>query len=159
LDVRRVRTDEWETLRRLRLTSLADTPTAFGATYAVSAARDDAWWIDWAERSAESETQAMMIAWNGDEPVGLAGVFEDDGRWQVVAMWVDPTQRGRGAGRQLLDAAVAFAHDRDAEYVFLGVVDGNLAARALYERYGFVDTGESEPLASHPELLIRYLRL
>jgi hypothetical protein len=31
--------------------------------------------------------------------------------------------------------------------------------RLMPARYGFVDTGESEPLESHPELLVRYLRL
>jgi ribosomal protein S18 acetylase RimI-like enzyme len=159
LEIRRVRTNEWQLLRDLRLASLADAPTVFGATYAVSAARDDAWWIDWAGRGAESETQATMIAWDGGAPAGLAGVFESEGRWQVVAMWVAPARRGRGAGRMLLDSVVAFARDRGAEDIFLGVVAGNDAARALYEGYGFADTGESEPLASHPELLIRYLRL
>jgi ribosomal protein S18 acetylase RimI-like enzyme len=159
LEIRRVRSDEWATLRDLRLAALADTPTAFGGTYGQSAARDDAWWIDWARRSAQSETQAIVIAWDGKRPVGLSGVFEDEGRWQVFTMWVHAARRGRGAGRLLLDAVVGFARDRRAEHIFLGVSDGNDAARALYENYGFVDTGESEPLESHPELLVRYLRL
>jgi hypothetical protein len=51
LEIRRVRSDEWATLRDLRLAALADSPTAFGGTYGQSAARDDAWWIDWARRS------------------------------------------------------------------------------------------------------------
>lgn len=70
-----------------------------------------------------------------------------------------PESRDRGAGRRLLDAAVGFAREHGAETIELGVTDGNDAARALYERYGFVDTGRAEPLESHPELTVRYLRL
>lgn len=37
----------------------------------MSVLRDEAWWRDWAKRSAESETDAMFLAWDGDTPVGV----------------------------------------------------------------------------------------
>jgi ribosomal protein S18 acetylase RimI-like enzyme len=54
---------------------------------------------------------------------------------------------------------VAFARERGAEEVALGVADGNDAARTLYETYGFTDNGDFEPLASNPTLNVRYLTL
>jgi ribosomal protein S18 acetylase RimI-like enzyme len=155
---RRVRPDEWQQLRDTRLRALADAPTAFGTTHAEASTRPEGWWRDWAERSAASDTQAMFLAWHDGAPVGIAGAF-DDGRWNVVSMWVDPAHRGSGVGRALLDAVVGFARDRGATHVTLGVTDGNDAARALYERYGFAETGAAEPLRSHPELMVRDLRL
>jgi len=155
MEIRRVTADEWEALRGVRLRALADAPDAFGTTLEEARARPDSWWTDWAERSATNETQAMFLAWDGTQAVGIAGVFHHDDVWQVISMWVEPAWRGRGVGRALLDAAVAFT---DGE-VRLSVTDGNDDARRLYERYGFVDTGETEPLRSDPALTIRELRL
>jgi ribosomal protein S18 acetylase RimI-like enzyme len=159
MEVRRVRPDEWRALRDLRLRALQDTPTAFGGTYAASAARPDDWWVDWARGSAEAETQALFVAADGGRLVGLAGTFREERDWVVFSMWVEPAYRGAGAGHALLERVVAFARERGATEILLSVTDGNDAARALYERYGFVDTGATEPLASHPELLVREMRL
>jgi len=61
----------------------------------------------------------------GDEPVVA-----------VVRLFVAPSGRGCGAGRALLDAAVAMAADRGARAV-LDVEAGGTAAIALYERAGW----------------------
>ena len=90
------------------------------------------------------------------EPVGIAGAFQTDGRYHVISMWTSPRRRGTGVGRALLEAAVAFAGDAD---VLLSVTDGNDAARHLYESYGFVATGVTEPLRSNAALQISELRL
>jgi ribosomal protein S18 acetylase RimI-like enzyme len=161
VEVRRVTRHEWESLRDVRLRALADAPDAFGTTYEEAVARPDDWWRDWAAASATSDTQAVLLAWDGDRTVGLAGVFAtDDGAWQVISMWVDPSARGRGTGRALLDAVVAWARNQDnGRPIRLSVTDGNDGARRLYERYGFADTGVTEPLRSNSALTIRELEL
>lgn len=156
VEVRRVRADEWEALRDVRLRALEDAPDAFGTTFAEARERPDACWVEWAQRSAESDEQAMFLAWRDGEPRGIAGTFaREDGVWQVISMWVDPQARGGGVGRNLLDAVVGFAREHGAAEIVLSVTDGNGAARTLYERYGFADTGESEPLRSNPALTVR----
>jgi ribosomal protein S18 acetylase RimI-like enzyme len=160
LDVRRVRVEDWRALRDVRLAALADAPTAFGSTHAGALERPDDWWVEWCERSATGDEQSMVLAWDETTPVGMAGVYRtDDGTWQVISMWVEPDARGRGIARALLDVVVRFARQQGAGEIVLGVTDGNDAARGLYESFGFVDNGESEPLVSHPELVVRYLRL
>lgn len=160
VDVTRVRTADWRALRDTRLRALADAPDAFGTTFAEARERPDEWWVDWATRSAETSEQAMVLAWLDGGPVGIAGTFRrDDGVWQVISMWVDPQARGRGVGRALLDAVVAFAREHDAAEIVLGVTDGNTAARTLYERYGFAENGDSEPLRSNPSLTVRDMTL
>lgn len=160
LEIRRVRTDEWRPLRDTRLRALEDAPSAFGTTFAEARERPDTWWVEWAKRSAETGEQAMLLAWRDGAPVGIAGTFaRDDGAWQVISMWVDPAERGRGAGGALLDAVVGFAREHGSRELVLGVTDGNDAARALYERYGFADNGDSEPLRSNPALTVRDLSL
>jgi ribosomal protein S18 acetylase RimI-like enzyme len=159
VEIRRVQNEEWRALREIRLAALADAPEAFGTTHAEALVRPDTWWVEWCERSAGSDTQTMVLAWDAATPVGIAGAYRDDDRWIVISMWVDPAARGRGIARALLDAVVRFARDQCGTNIVLGVTDGNDAARGLYESYGFVDNGDSEPLAWNPALLVRHLRL
>jgi ribosomal protein S18 acetylase RimI-like enzyme len=156
VDVRRVRLDEWRELREVRLRALADAPDAFGTTHAEAVARPDSWWRGWAERSASEAGQAMFLAREGDALVGVAGIFGDRRRFDVISMWTDPAHRGKGVASALLGAAVAFAGDAP---VFLSVTEGNDGARRLYERHGFVATGAVEPLRSNSRLSIHELRL
>jgi GNAT superfamily N-acetyltransferase len=159
MQIRRVTPDEWRQLRDTRLAALQESPDAFGGTYTESVARSDDWWVEWARKSAESDEQAMFLAWDGDAPVGIAGTFFDDPDWVVIAMWVDPARRGDGLGRRLLDAVVDFQRAQGATESVLGVVDGNDSARALYERYGYVDVGIANPLRPGEPLIVRELRL
>ena len=87
-----------------------------------------------------------MLAFHEGEAVGLTAGFGDKPGWlHVVAMWVDPAWRGHGIGRRLLDRVVQWAGERGLR-CHLDVALGNDAARSLYEAYGFVATGETEPL-------------
>lgn len=61
---------------------------------------------------------------------------------EVLAIYVDPTQQGRGYGRALLDAAVGAERGRDATEVRLWVLEQNAPARRFYERYGFGVDGQ-----------------
>ena len=91
-------------------------------------------------------------------PVAMAGVFPNDGVLQVWGMWTDPEHRGRGHARALLDALVgpAVAEGRPAA---LHVNVANSGARAFYESYGFVGTGELEPLRPGSEQRIELMRI
>ncbi len=159
MEIRRVTPGEWRQLRDIRLASLLDTPEAFGSTYASTVSRPDEWFRDWAKRTAESPTDATFLAWDGDAAVGIVGTFNDKGESVIVAMWVAPTHRGDGLGRALLDAVVGFIRAQGAAEVVLGVTDGNDAARALYERYGFAFNGVANPLREGEPLIVRELRL
>jgi GNAT superfamily N-acetyltransferase len=159
MEVRRVRPDEWQSLRDVRLKSLADAPDAFGSTYAESLERPEEWWRNRAAGAAENDEQTLVLAWDGDEPIGIAGAFTEGDVWLVISMWVDPAWRRAGVGRQLLDAVVAWVRSVDGRPIRLSVTDGNDAARRLYEDYGFRDTGASEPLRSNTTLTIRELEL
>jgi len=62
-------------------------------------------------------------------------------------LWVDSiavasAARGRGVGTKLLEAAFQAAADGGYQTIGLEVIDQNPRAQALYERLGFVVTGE-----------------
>ena len=137
--VRALSADEWRTWRDIRLRSLADAPEAFGSTLARERDYTEHDWSRWL-------TGISVLATVDGVPAALGGGFRvRDGWMQVVAMWTDPAYRRRGLAMQILDVVVTAARAEGRRLV-LDVAQGNSAARNVYERYGFVATGESEPI-------------
>lgn len=146
--VRSISPDEWRTWKNLRLEALADSPDAFGETLEQALERSDAEWAEFAAGSSLPD-RAFFVAENAGNPVGMAiirGSEGDSARAHIFAMWVAPTARGIGAGRKLLDAAMAWGRHHGFDELVLQVTEGNDRAKRLYETAGFVDTGRREPL-------------
>src|SRR6476646_9514751 len=101
--VTRVGPDDWRRLRDVRLTALAESPEAFGSTWARERAFDEAEWRRPAARPA-----TFLAARDGVD-VGLAGVYEVDGGWSVAGAWIAPPARGTGVLEALLEACEAVA--------------------------------------------------
>jgi ribosomal protein S18 acetylase RimI-like enzyme len=65
----------------------------------------------------------------------------------LAELYVAPGHRGQGIGRALLEAALAEARRRGADYMDLGTSEDDVVARHLYERCGFRRTeGDGGPL-------------
>jgi ribosomal-protein-alanine N-acetyltransferase len=86
----------------------------------------------------------------------MAGGFVPEGGdgVQLWGMWGAPEARGRGLGRGLVEAVLAWARERGAPALVLEVTDTEAArpAAALYRSLGFEPTGERAALDSDPEL-------
>jgi GNAT superfamily N-acetyltransferase len=140
--VRVAEPDDWATWRDLRLRALQDSPSAFGSTYERERAFDEA---TWRERM-RGHDGVSVLAWLDGTAVGMGGGFQDlPGFLHVVAMWTDPARRGRGVGAAVLQTLEAWAAARELR-LHLDVNVANPGARALYERCGYVATGETRPL-------------
>lgn len=152
--VRRIRPDEGELLRRVRLAALSDSPAAFGSTYSRELLLSDDEWADRARRSASGSERALFFAVDeGESVVGLAGGYRPDGTAsdvELISMWTDPSARRSGVGRQLVDAVIEWSRSVGAKRVDLWVTKGNEPAERLYRATGFVETGDCQPLPSDP---------
>ncbi len=144
--VRRATADEWEMVRDIRLAALQDAPYAFGSTYARERDFDEETW----RGRLGNPDNPTFLAFDGDRPIGIDGVYTENGDRILVAMWVAPGARRGGVGAALTEAVCEWARVRGDNRIYLGVADGNDAARRLYERLGFVMTGKSQPLQSDP---------
>ena len=145
---RRIRPDDGELLRRVRLAALADAPSAFAGTHAAEAANPEARWAELAAQRSTGPEHATFFAVDGEAVVGLVGGHRvDPATVELVSMWTEPTARGRGVGAVLVEAVVEWA---DGSTVELWVTRGNDAAQRLYERCGFQLTLEVQPLPSDP---------
>lgn len=151
--LRRVRVDDAELLKTVRLAALETDPYAFGTTFEEASRLSAADWADRVAWSASGSGRTMFFACDGDEVIGLMGGYRDTPESSVVEVfssWVAPAARRRGIGRQLLQAVVDWARDTSASAVQLWVTRGNDPAHRLYIEMGFVETGEHQPLPSDP---------
>lgn len=146
--VREITADDWELMRDVRLSALAEAPSAFGSSYAREAAFGEPQWRG--RISDRSVTFFAHVDPAVPAPVGLAGVYVEDGVADLVSMWVSPSARGRRVGEALVEAAAAWARARGFSTLFLWVTEPNASARRLYERCGFAITGEQQPLPWDP---------
>jgi GNAT superfamily N-acetyltransferase len=75
--------------------------------------------------------------------VGSVGVHRlDDGRGELKRMYVDPRQRRQGVGQALAEAALAWARAEGLREIVLWSDTRFDRAHRLYERLGWVRTGE-----------------
>jgi [ribosomal protein S18]-alanine N-acetyltransferase len=147
-----------------------------GAVHAIEHASFTTPWPDDAYRS-EIETNRLatyLVATIGDAVVGFAGIWLMVDEAHITTFAVDPGWRRRGIGERLLLTLLDASVERGAREATLEVRLSNVAARRLYEKYGFrpvglrpryySDNGEdalimtTEPLGS-PDMRERIARL
>jgi GNAT superfamily N-acetyltransferase len=151
--IRRVRPDEGPVLQMVRLAALADSPSAFGSSYAAEADQPDDYWEARAVLGAAGESSVTLFAVIAGSVVGLVAAYQPDAAGlsvELVSMWVAPAQRRAGIAAELVDAVVGWARETGAATVELWVTRGNDAAVRLYETEGFRLTGDHQPLPSDP---------
>lgn len=154
--VRRVTPADGALLREVRLRALQDTPEAFGSTYDNEVRRPESFWHDRARNASAGNDLYSGLALADGEAVGLIGGFrnDEDGHHadiDLVSMWVAPSHRGTGLAAALVEAVLVWARDdAEARVVGLWVTRGNDRAQRFYERLGFVETGDVQPLPSDP---------
>lgn len=151
--VRRIRADEGPVLKAVRLAALADSPSAFGSSYAAEVNQPDDHWASRASLGAAGECSITFVATVDQSVVGLVTAYRPDSQRssvELVSMWVSPPQRRTGIAAELVQAVTRWAHETGATSVNLWVTRGNDAAVRLYEAAGFHMTGEHKPLPSDP---------
>lgn len=147
----RVLPDEWREHRVLRLEMLRTAPEAFWTTYEQALGLDEG---EWRRRIA---SMVYLRARIGVDPVGSVGMWDgtdsEASETNLITMYVAPRARGRRVGERLVQAVLDEARGRGLRRVVLQVADNNAPARALYERMGFVLTGETTPHPRRPDLV------
>jgi RimJ/RimL family protein N-acetyltransferase len=145
---RLLRDQEWRLLRDLRLRALRDAPEAFLSTLD----RESAWTEnDWMAELARGDWLAAFA--DGDAIALLGATSESDiattDRY-LSYLWVAPGYRRRGVATELVLSMLDRLREMRVVRVWLWVLDGNEAARRLYEVLGFVSTHERQPLNDDP---------
>jgi [ribosomal protein S18]-alanine N-acetyltransferase len=61
---------------------------------------------------------------------------------EIISIGVAPSVRRSGYGKQLLQASIVHAAQREASRMFLEVAEDNAGAKAFYEKAGFTIAGQ-----------------
>ena len=134
--------------RALMLHAYEAAADAFTSTPEERAAEPESWWV---KRIADP-TSIAFGAFMGDELAGTVTIefatrAKTRHKAHLIGMFVSESLRGQGAGRALVEAALAQAASRPGVLVVtLTVTQGNASAIALYESCGFRTFG-IEPMA------------
>jgi ribosomal protein S18 acetylase RimI-like enzyme len=155
--VRRLRSEDVDLLRGVRLAALEDSPDAFGETLEEARSSD---WRARAVAGADLPDRAVFVAVSGVRPIGM--VFVRCGSPPQPAflggMWVHPEFRRRGVARSLVQQGSHFLRLAGQTEVSLWVTRGRDGVLAFYQGLGFGPSGETSTLRPGSDLFIDELR-
>lgn len=104
--------------------------------------RADALYQTWVERSCASDAEHVLVAERAGEPAGFITCRSERGarEGQIGLFAVSPEHAGAGAGSALIQAALAWARERELTRLVVVTQGRNLRAQRLYQRAGFLST-------------------
>ena len=141
MHVRTLQPEDAAQYQALRLSGLADAPTAFASSYEEELNTPVA---EIAQRLQPKDSGAIFGAFTQSKLIGLAGMQRESmtklsHKAYLWGMYVTPEFRRRGVGALLLEQALPYAwQSLGVVQVNLGVHAENVGAIALYRRLGFV---------------------
>lgn len=151
VSVSRITGDRWKDFRHIRLKALGADPAAFGSTFEREAGFSDSDWMRRVEQYASSPDDCLFLAEVDGSVAGMAAIYHAGDIFNVVSVWVDPSCRGMGLGRLLMDKLAGWMkRDHPGSILRLEVNPAMLAAMNLYRSMGFIPTGRTSILGEPP---------
>lgn len=148
LDIRPLTVKDVAAFKRLRLSAIADAPTAVWPTADEEAKRTRE---EVVARIEQTPAQVVLAAFSGAELVGIAGLRREPliqvaHKATLWGVFVQPQFRKAGVARELLARIKACAQEMGAMQIHLCVNAENIRAKNLYRSIGF-ETFGLEPRA------------
>ena len=100
--------------------------------------------------SAEAPSRELLVLEEGGGIQGFIAGRALGKEWEIENVVVSESARRRGFGSRLLQEFLALARSQAAEKVFLEVRESNLAARRLYEKLSFSESGRRQSYYREP---------
>ena len=140
-----------ERLKRLRLSALKDSPTAFGAKYENLKDRPDHYW-----QQVIKASSWCLVSVDGLD-IGLLAVDRADKDrnsdcW-LSSWWISENYRGHGISRLMADWVYNLCKENRWQKIGLGVWPDNKKAIAVYLKLGFELADGLMPSRSIPGLM------
>jgi ribosomal-protein-alanine acetyltransferase len=101
--------------------------------------------------SSEAPSRVILIVEEEADVLGFIVGRALGEEWEIENIAVAGSARRRGLGTRLLGEFLDLARERGADTVFLEVRESNLAARRLYEKLAFVESGRRKLYYREPE--------
>lgn len=124
------------TIRRMREEDVEEVGRMYADFYSYHRrimGSDVAYPPEWGIEELRAVEGTVLVAVDGSEIVGFAGVREEEGAYFLKEIYVKPERRGRGVGKSLLKACEEEAQGR----LYASVIPANLAALDFFLREGY----------------------
>jgi len=133
--------DDWEDFKRIRLEAFATDPLAFSPKQVREAANYSE--ETWKEYMTKREA-VVLTAKENNKIVGLIGSYKESDEIAVIwGTYVNPSYRGRGIGKKLLQKIInSIEKDNSTKKIKLWVEENHHVAKSLYEQFGFNVVGK-----------------
>lgn len=99
----------------------------------------------WDKNSINAELDnplaSYLVALNNDVVLGFVGIWVIAGEGNITNVAVDPTFRGLGIGKLLMQSILDYCISENIDSITLEVRKSNLIAQNLYESLGFKNEG------------------
>jgi GNAT superfamily N-acetyltransferase len=148
LGIRRARVEDAATIHRL----LQDLAATLGKSEDIHSRVEDIERFGFGREPCFEAMLACAVDGSRERPVGLVVYFYEFSTWRghpgvyVQDLYVAPEMRGRGLGRELVQAVRERAAEWGGRYIKLTVYDRNPAALAFYHGLGFESCEDELPL-------------
>jgi ribosomal protein S18 acetylase RimI-like enzyme len=143
--------NQWRTLRGARLTALKESPQSFLSRYEVEANFGERRW-----RDEFSHGEWIIVGEEGKAIKALIGVVRGydipSADRYLEYLWVSPGLRRSKLATNLINAVLRRLEASGTGAVWLWILDGNEPARELYNKCGFITTGERHRPQANPSL-------
>lgn len=148
IEVTELPEDEWARLRDLRLSSLLESPHAFGGNYEAEKLYSEEHW-----RLGLKKLSFLVASLDGVD-VGLMSVEILEGDFGATCWiggcWTDPKFRGTGLMRAMFSYLDSHAVEKNWIIQGLGVWTDNFVAIQAYEVLGFAGIGQPQASSRQP---------
>jgi len=104
-----------------------------------------------------ADRKSMILEYTGEDNVltGCVYLQKQGDKLYLGLLSVDPASQGRGVGKDLLGAAVAYARENACTAIRITVISVRHELIAWYERHGYQRTGETESFHAGEKFGIR----
>lgn len=103
-----------------------------------------------ADTSVDSAADRTIVAAAAPNLLGFLVALHLVPEWELENIVVATSARRQGLGKRLLRFLLAAARETNSQSVFLEVRESNAAARSLYEKMGFEQTGSRKAYYTNP---------
>jgi ribosomal protein S18 acetylase RimI-like enzyme len=143
MEIVKLKLEDWEKFRDLRLEALKEDSAAFGESYEERLGMSD----EEVQIRIKKENNLILIANEKGNPIGMIGVnFEEGEKVSHIAyvwgMYVNKDYRNQGIGKKLFGAMLAeIQKNEKIKKINLNVNTQQTSAVKLYESFGFKIAG------------------
>lgn len=139
VEVRKAGINDWEAIGRL----LLELRRATGQAREPEPCTGGGEWRGILYRTLEDPNWLFLLAFDGDAEVGLLvmsvfpSLFHGGDTSLITELVVAESQRGKAAGRRLVEEAIRFARSAGCVEIAVSTETENAGARKFYRRMGF----------------------